>query len=111
MPFSVDTPFYFSALPSIAFSSIIEAVEGEDYTACSTSYHPGNPPVSFVSVSYGGSALTNGSGVVVLLNSSSLSVVLTGVHRSRSGVYHVTLTNTVGNTTANFTLDVVCEYI
>ena len=93
----------------LAFSGTVQLVEGEDCTISSTAYHPGNPPVSSVSLMYKGSVLTNGSDIVVLLNSTSLSVVFSSVYRNKSGTYDVTLSNSVGNSTANFTLDVLCK--
>ena len=98
-----------TAPPVLAFSGTVQPVEGEDHTVSSTAYHPGNPPESSVSLIYKESVLTNGSDIVVLLNSTTLSVVFSSVYRNKSGMYDVTLSNSVGNSTANFTLDVVCE--
>ena len=66
----------------------------------------GRPPASGVEWRFNGFELISGLGVSV----SDGSISFSGMRRNQSGEYSASLSNTHGNVTANFTIDVICEF-
>lgn len=66
----------------------------------------GNPRAAGVEWSFNGAELKSEHGV----NVSDASLSFSDVRRNQSGEYSARLSNTHGNVTANFTIDVICEF-